>query len=93
MKRFLPILLAAALIPLSANAQQPAPENDPELACLSSMFEYIKGARIFDDVRHLSDSVLFQGRLTGTAGMKRAVDFVGKRYSDIGLEKMPGMSG
>lgn len=92
MKRFLPLLLAVALIPLSASAQ-PAPDNDPERACLNSMFEHIKGTRIFDDIRYLSDSVLFKGRLSGTVGMKRALDFVEERYSDIGLEPLPGMSG
>ena len=93
MKRLLPALLAALLLGLPASAQPVREKKTPERACLDAMFAHIKGQRIFDDVRYLSDSVLFQGRLTGTAGMKRAVDFVEWRFGQIGLEPVPGLKG
>ena len=92
MKRFFLLLLATALLPLST-AAQPVPDEDPDRAYLNSMFEHIKGARIFDDVRHLSDSTLFQGRLSGSVGMRRALMWVRERYAAIGLEPLPGMGG
>lgn len=77
---------------LSAFAQ-PVTENTPERTCLDAMFAHIKGQRIFADVRHLSDSTLYEGRLSGSSGMKRAVDWVASRYAEIGLEPLPGMIG
>jgi len=92
MKRILLFFAAALMLHLPAFGQ-PASGENPDQAYLDAMFEYIKGQRIFDDVRHLSDSTLFEGRLSGSAGMRRAVEWVTARYESIGLEKVPGMRG
>ena len=92
MKR-LSILMIVALLACIPAAAQPGAAKTPERQALDAMFAHIKGQRIFDDVCYLSDSVLFQGRLTGTTGMKRAVDFVEWRFAKIGLEPVPGLKG
>ena len=98
MKRIHLMMLAAVALmlaaPHSAMAQRGAPQpKTPERHYLDAMFDNIKGVEIFDCVRLLSDSTLFQGRLSGSEGMRRAVDWVSSRYAEIGLEPLPGMSG
>ena len=67
------------------------PPRTPEQAYLDAMFDNIRGTEIFDCVRILSDSTLFQGRLSGSKGMRRAADWVSSRYEEIGLETVPGL--
>ena len=98
MKRIHLMMLAAVALmlaaPHSAMAQRGAPQpKTPERHYLDAMFDNIKGVELFNCVRLLSDSTLFQGRLSGSEGMRRAVDWVSSRYAEIGLEPLPGMSG
>ena len=95
MRVFSPFLAALAVLTLAAvqpaEAQRRAPQpKTPERMYLDAMFENIKGTEIFDCVRLLSDSTLFQGRLSGSEGMRRAVDWVSSRYAEIGLQPLPG---
>ncbi len=83
-------VLLLALLPASAQRGSQRPQT-PEQDFLDAMFDHIKGVEIFDCVRLLSDSTLFQGRLSGSRGMRRAVDWVSSRYEEIGLETVPGL--
>ena len=85
----LAVLMLAAVQPVAAQRRAPQPKT-PERMYLDAMFENIKGTEIFDCVRLLSDSTLFQGRLSGSEGMRRAVDWVSSRYAEIGLQPLPG---
>ena len=87
----LAVLTLAAVQPAAAQRRAPQPKT-PERMYLDAMFENIKGTEIFDCVRLLSDSTLFQGRLSGSEGMRRAVDWVSSRYAEIGLQPLPGRS-
>lgn len=84
-------VLLLALLPASAQRGGQQRSQTPEQAFLDAMFDNIKGVEIFDCVRILSDSTLFQGRLSGSRGMRRAVDWVSSRYEEIGLETVPGL--
>ncbi len=84
--------LLVAVHPAAAQRGEARPVT-PERAYLNAMFDNIKGVEIFNCVRLLSDSTLFQGRLSGSEGMRRAVDWVSSRYAEIGLEPVPGLNG
>ena len=86
-----PVALTVSALPLCA--QRPAPKITEERAYLNSMFENIKGQEIFETVKFLSDSVRFQGRLSGSEGMLRAVEWVEGKYAEIGLETFDGLNG
>lgn len=90
------VALLAALTVFSASLQAQRPPQRPiseERHYLNSMFENIKGQKVFETVKHLSDSTLFQGRLSGSQGMWRAVEWVNDKYSEFGLETFDGLNG
>ncbi|MBO4570967.1 MAG: M28 family peptidase [Bacteroidales bacterium] len=89
----LAVLVALTVSALPLCAQRPAPKITEERAYLNSMFENIKGQEIFETVKFLSDSVRFQGRLSGSEGMLRAVEWVEGKYAEIGLETFDGLNG
>jgi len=95
MKHTITILAAAMLLAFGQNASfaQEKKKVSDERLYLNSMFANIKGQELFGYVKHLSDSTLFQGRLSGTVGMHRAIDWVNAKYAEYGLEQFPGLNG
>ena len=87
------LLAALTIFSVSLQAQRPQRPVSEERAYLNSMFANIKGQKIFETVRYLSDSTLFQGRLSGSQGMWRAVEWVNDRYAEYGLETFEGLNG
>lgn len=96
MKRIVTILVSVVLLfncgQTTATAQPQKKVSDERLY-LNSMFENIKGQKLFEYVKYLSDSTIFQGRLSGTEGMQRAVDWVKGKYTEFDLEQLPGLNG
>lgn len=87
------VLALSAVLLASQPASTAQTVSKRDRAYLDAMFDNIKGDKLFNYVKHLSDSTIYQGRLVGTKGMKRAVDFVCGKFSEFGLDSLPGTQG
>lgn len=84
-------LLSGLLLLLNAmpgQAQQ-RKQSDEQLY-LQSMHKYITSDKLYNYVKHLSDSTIFEGRLAGSPGMGRAVEWAQGLFKEWGLEQLPG---
>lgn len=87
------LVLITALFAVQFNSPAQPKPVDRNRAYLDAMFDNIKGDKLFNYVKYLSDSTIFQGRLAGTKGMKRAVDYVCGKFAEFGLDSLPGTQG
>lgn len=60
---------------------------------LRSMHKNITSEKLYDYVKHLSDSTIYQGRLAGSEGMNRAAKWAQDKFKEWGLEVLEGAPG
>lgn len=84
---FTTILLSAIVAVSPLFAQRNNAPLTPERAYNDAVFEYIRGDKLFNYVKTLSDSTIYEGRLAGSRGMERASKWAADLYTEWGLEK------
>ncbi len=84
-KIFVIAVIAFVALPMSGQSQRMEEGITPERALLNSMFENIRADKLFDYVKHLSDSTIYEGRLAGSKGMERASEWASDLFRQWGL--------
>lgn len=84
------LAFAALLSNATGVSAQAKGQIDEERAYLDAMFNNIKGEKLLNYVKVLSDSTIYKGRLAGTEGMYKAVQYVSGKFEEFGLESLPG---
>lgn len=82
MKKILLILSSFLCFYWGASAQPKAPSDTEQY--LAAMHRYITSDKLFGYVKHLSDSS-FEGRLAGSPGMAKAVEWAKERFTEWNL--------
>lgn len=84
------IIALVALSCQTALGQGQAKQQTPEAEYLKSMHQNITSDKLFEYVKHLSDSTIYQGRLAGSEGMARAAKWAQNYFKEWGLDVING---